>query len=139
MNEITITKEYLRANPSHIFVFGDNCFRTGHGGAAKLRHEPNVYGFITKRSPDYLDASFFRPEDYRPFFDEEMRRLVLAINERPNWIFLISRLGGGLANRFGIFEKIIQPQIGYLARFPNVKFLFELGDVAKDEWHSPVP
>jgi len=52
-----MTKEYLRAHPEVIFVFGDNLIHRGKGGAAKLRDEPNTYGFITKKYPNNIDSS----------------------------------------------------------------------------------
>jgi len=45
-----ITAQYLKENPDHIFVFGDNTVRKGFGGAAKFRDFPNTYGFVTLKS-----------------------------------------------------------------------------------------
>lgn len=39
--------------------------------------------------------------------------------------FLISKLGAGLANKYGIFEEVIEPHIkADLSDFENVRFLW---------------
>ena len=122
--EKQITKTYLQNNPNHVFVFGDNLLRVGKGGAATLRDELNSYGFITKKAPNNNDNSFYRPEEYQEIFDDELNKLKNIIQTNPNKLFLISKLGGGLANKYNIFEKIIQPGLEELKRFNNVQFLF---------------
>ncbi len=124
MTEITITKEYLRQNPDHIFIFGDNLFGKGHGGAAALRDEPNTLGFTTKKAPNNEDRSFYRPSEYKEIFEQEMEGLISWIKTCPEKTFLLSKIGSGLANRYKIWEKIIEPGIEELRRYPNVKFLF---------------
>lgn len=121
-----ITIEYLRANPNHIFVFGDNNYRGGVGGAAKLRYETNAYGFITKIAPDHNDNSYYRPENYLPVFESEMKLLIAAIENNPNKTFLISQIGGGLANKYKIWEKVIKYRIPVLEQYKNVIFLFDI-------------
>lgn len=105
-----ITKEYLRNHKNHIFVFGDNTIRKGYGGAALLRDENNTYGFITKKYPNNLDTSFFKPQEYLSRLDVEMTRLENCIKSNPSRVFLISKLGAGLANRYGIWN-LIQPRL----------------------------
>lgn len=126
MQEIpeVITKSFLRANPNYIFVYGDNLLRKGKGGAAKLRDEPNTYGFITKKAPNNNNGSFYKPDEYKQKFEVELRRLIKKIENNPDKIFLISKLGGGLANKYNIREKVIEPGMKELEKFNNVKFLF---------------
>jgi len=119
-----ITKEYLNNNPNYIFVFGDNTLRKGKGGAAKLRDEPNSYGFITKKYPNNQNNSFYKPEEYQYVFDIEFEKLKDLIIKNPNKKFLISKLGAGLANRYHIFEEIIEPQLQKLKKYLNVSFLY---------------
>ena len=121
-----ITKEYLEAHPKEVFVFGDNTIRRGLGGAARLRDMPNVYGFITKKFPNNNPPSFYTKEEYRSTFESEMTKLIAIITTNPDRTFLISRLGGGLANRHKIFENIIKPGLMSLIQYKNVKFLFNL-------------
>lgn len=118
-----ITKEYLRSHPNEVFVFGDNLLRKGKGGAAVLRDEPNTYGFITKKYPNNDDISFYRPGEYGFVFDNELSKLIELIKANPEKIFLIPRLGGGLANKYKIREKIIEHRIKVLEEFSNVKFV----------------
>ena len=119
-----ITLQYLWEHTDHIFVFGDNLTRSGYGGAAKLRDELNTYGFITKRAPDNDDASFYKPDEYKSIYDEEIRRLTAITLLFFDKKFLISRLGAGLANRYAIFEEVIEPNIKTDLQFDNVEFLW---------------
>lgn len=49
--EVFITRDYLRKNIDHIFVYGDNTLHKGNKGAAILSNEPNTHGFVTKKFP----------------------------------------------------------------------------------------
>jgi hypothetical protein len=120
-----VTREYLRKNPNHIFVFGDNLLRRGKGGAAVLRDEPNTYGFVTKKAPNNKDESFYKPEEYMDEFLWELNMLERCIRSCPKNIWLITPLGSGLANRYRIWEEIIQPGLEVLRKYKNVIFLWE--------------
>lgn len=122
--EQIITREYLRSNPNHIFVFGDNLLRVGRGGAAKLRDEPNTYGFITKKAPTYKDEDYYTPEEFEDVFLNELIKLQLLISATPNKTYLISKIGAGLANKYKIWDKIIEPNLKKQLSFDNVKFLW---------------
>ncbi|MCK5616434.1 hypothetical protein KAR91_81985, partial [Candidatus Pacearchaeota archaeon] len=119
-------REFLRARPNYIFVFGDNLERRGTGGAAALRDEPNTYGFITKKTPTHDSAAYFTPEEYAEIFKHEYAKLSMAIqyNGDENTKYLISKVGSELANKFGIFEEVIHPRILDLDRHPNAIFLW---------------
>lgn len=123
--EKLINKEYLIEHPNEIFVFGDNTERKGHGGAASLRDMPNTYGFITKKYPSYDDEAYYTPEEYEKIFYQEITKLISVIKENPDKKYLISKLGSGLSNKFGIYEKVIQPKLRkLLADLDNVEFLY---------------
>ena len=122
--ETIITQKYLQDNPDHIFVFGDNHLRKGKAGAAKLRDLPNSYGFITKRYPNNETKSFYKPEEYKFIFEEELDKLLVEIIMNQKKTFLISKLGSGLANKFHIWEKVIEPVLRTLIRYKNVKLLW---------------
>ena len=120
---IIITQEFLDNNPDAYFVYGDNLERWGHGGAAKLRDHPHTIGFITKKFPDNKDNSFYKPEEYSSVFFEELEKLKKIIQKRPDKFFYISQLGGGLANKYYIWQKIIQHNlVSTLQSFKNVIF-----------------
>lgn len=119
-----ITSKYLRENPDIVFVFGDNLIHKGKGGAASLRDEPNTYGFITKKYPNNNDSSFYRPSEYFPVFLRELRKLSNEIRGHPEKIYLISKLGSGLANKYHIYEKVIEAGLESLSEnLPNIVIL----------------
>ena len=120
-----ITQKYLRDNPNHIFVFGDNMLRQGKGGAAALRDEPNTYGFITKLAPSNAPHAYYTPDAYLPVYYAEIEKLKSHIFKNQKKTFLISKVGAGLANQHKIFEKVIEPRIkNDLSEFDNVEFLW---------------
>lgn len=121
--KVLITAKYLRNNPNEVFVFGDNFQHRGLGGAALLRNEANTYGFITKKFYNNKDSSFYHPDEYRDIYIDEIAKLVKVIL-KSNKTFLISKLGAGLANRYHIFEEVIESYIKIDLNFPNVKFLW---------------
>lgn len=55
----------LKANPQHLFVFGDNYVKRGLGGQAKeCRGEPNAVGIPTKWAPAMKESAFFKDTDF---------------------------------------------------------------------------
>lgn len=121
---LQVTTQILTENPNWVFVFGDNTLRRGIGGAAKLRYHPQAYGFITKKYPTYEIGAFYTPQDYVDVYKHELQALKTKIEKETDKIFLISLIGAGLANKFKIFEKVIQPSIKEELNYPNVRFLW---------------
>lgn len=81
-----IMRQDLRANPSVLYVFGDNEARVGLGGQAKeMRGEPNAHGVATLRSPGvfWTDENLGHQmqvieQDILPLFKEvEQGRLIV--------------------------------------------------------------
>jgi hypothetical protein len=123
--EIKITKEFLDSHPNVIFVFGDNLNRMGIGGAAMLRNHNQSYGFITKKVPTNELSSFYKPKEYQEVFHQEVNKLKEFIKDNPKKLFLISKIGAGLADKFFIFETIIRKQLPKeLEYFKNVVLLW---------------
>jgi hypothetical protein len=121
--DIKITQQFLDTNPNAYFIFGDNIERQGRGGAAKLRDHPHAISFITKKFPDNNDSSFYKPEEYSSVFFEELEKLKRIVEARPNKTFYISQLGGGLANKYFIWQKLIKHNlVRTLDNFKNVVF-----------------
>lgn len=126
IKEFQITKDFLSANPDTVFVFGDNLYRVGNGGAALLRDHKQSYGFITKQSPFSNDNSFYTISEYKKIFAIEVWKLRELIKLNPDKIFLITKLGAGIANKFKIWENIIKPSLPrHLSEFKNVYLLWE--------------
>ena len=124
--DIIITQKFLDSNPDSYFVFGDNIIREGMGGAASLRYHPHAIGFITKKFPDNQPESFYKPEEYSEVFFEELKKLKTIIEKRPEKKFYISQLGGGLANKYRIWERLIRHNlVRTLENFDNVIFCWE--------------
>jgi hypothetical protein len=120
---IKITQEFLDTNPNAYFIFGDNLERWGRGGAARLRDHPHAIGFITKKFPDNKDNSFYKPEEYSSVFFEELEKLKRIIEARPGKTFYVSQLGGGLANKYFIWQKLIRHNlVKVLDNYKNVVF-----------------
>ena len=72
-----ISTKYLRENPNHIFVFGDNKKGNGKKGAAIHRDEPNSMGFITKKYPSYNNDAYYKPREYKVVFDKELEQVTV--------------------------------------------------------------
>ena len=95
-------------------MFGDNLVRRGKGGAAKLRHEPNTYGFITKKRPDHRpSSSYYTPKEYRLVFNTELEKLEKFVIRNIDKRFLVSKIGAGIANKHYIWEIVIEPAMGF--------------------------
>lgn len=124
---IKITVDFLNANPDCIFVYGDNDIHAGYGGAAALRDLPNTLGFITKKLPTNDDSSFYTLDEYKEVYEEEIKSLqiLIKVGKKVDKIFLISPLGSGLANKYNIWEKIIEPNLKKdLKQFKNIIWLY---------------
>ena len=138
MNEQHIDRSYLHFHPNEIFVFGDNTLRSGRGGSAQLRDEPNTYGFITKKYPTYDNDSYYTPSQYQQVYQYELTLLTNQIKFNPDKTYLISKLGAGLANKHHIFEEIIEPNIKKdLSSYRNVKFLWWYYESPRSLWILP--
>jgi hypothetical protein len=92
-----ITRQYVRAHPDKIFLFGDNLDRRGFGGqAASMRGEPNAIGILTKKSPSYSDGAFFTDEEFetnKTAIDFAFAEVLEACSDRSRVIVIPS---GGL-------------------------------------------
>lgn len=123
---INITEKFLNEDKNSYFVFGDNLIAKGYGGAASLRDHPQAIGFVTKKYPDNRDSSFYDAYEYEDVFFKQLNALKTLISNNPNKKYYISQLGGGLANRYNIWEKLIRENlIKELNHFENVVFCWE--------------
>lgn len=123
-----ISLKYLRENSDHIFVFGDNLIGKGKKGAAIHRDEPNSYGFVTKKRPSYDPSAYYKASEYKHVFKKEIEKLERDIKACPHLTFLISKLGSGLADKYGIYRKVIRDGLRVLEKYDNVKFLFDFDE-----------
>jgi len=109
--DFQVTEQFLKDNKNILFVFGENRLAKGKGGAAKLRGLKNSVSFVTKKYPDLQDISYFTPDEYLPVYYVEMIKLKEFLKATNFDKVLISKIGGGLANKYGIFEQVIEPRI----------------------------
>ncbi|WP_454877246.1 DUF7831 domain-containing protein [Sphingomonas cannabina] len=92
----------IRANPTALYVFGDNMAGTGLGGQAKeCRGEPNVVGIPTKWRPTMEESAFFRDGDLeavKPHIQEAFRKLSRHLAQGGMIIWPRYGVGTGLAD-----------------------------------------
>lgn len=95
------TKEDIRANPTKMYVFGDNEDRVGTGGQAKAcRGEPNTIGIRTKRHPKeeltaYWHDTTFVANTFYAFLDFQQVMKYLKVGRVV--VFPKDGFGTGLA------------------------------------------
>ncbi len=97
-----ITREYVRANPGKLFLFGDNLEQRGFGGqAAAMRGEPNALGIPTKKEPNYKESAFFIDLEFdknKAAIDAAFAQVINAVTDSIRVIVIPSEgLGTGRA------------------------------------------
>ncbi len=92
------TPELLRKYPDILWVFGDNLSRTGNGGQAIIRNEPNAIGLVSKRTPDHAPTAYMTgtPTDYDAVNADFDRIKELAASGKQ-LVFPVAGIGTGLA------------------------------------------
>lgn len=122
-----ITYEFLCSDPNAYFIYGSNLLKKGNGDVAcKTKTHPHSLGFITKKFPGDDDGAFYKPDEYELVFFEELMKLARIIEKYPTKTFYISRIGGGAANRFMIWEKLISIHlVQVLSKYDNVVFCWK--------------
>ena len=58
------TEDDVKANPSKIFIYGDNDLREGKGGQAIIRDFPNALGIRTKKKPSHAAGSYWTDKEF---------------------------------------------------------------------------
>lgn len=125
MKGLIVTHEYLDQHPECIFVFGDNLLRKGKGGAAALRDHPQTYGFITKKSPSTRSDAYYTVDEYKLVFQQECDKFIKFVTDNKDKVFLVSKIGGQLANKYHIYELVIEPVITkWVDEYPNIKLVY---------------
>lgn len=94
------TREFIRANPEKLYVFGDNAERVGLGGqAGAARGEPNSIGIATKWKPSMTPDSFFRDGDLRAMdvVHADLMKVKAALHEGRTVVVPSAGVGTGLS------------------------------------------
>lgn len=120
------TPELLQLNPDTLYVFGDNSYRTGCGGQAIIRHEPNAFGIVTKLLPSQLPHSYFYDGAIATAMIESDIKALTLIQPHYNIAFPAQGIGTGLSdmparcpelyahmmqllhNHFGVYEQFLR-------------------------------
>ena len=96
------TPELLRANPNKLFLFGDNNTRTGKGGQAIIRDEPNAMGISTKLLPKNTLEAFMSDDqlaDNKAVIDSDIKKAKdRAAKEGKTIVLPKGGFGTGLAS-----------------------------------------
>eukprot|EP00298_Acanthocystis_sp_HF-20_P009695 c18451_g1_i1.p1 GENE.c18451_g1_i1~~c18451_g1_i1.p1 ORF type:complete len:175 (+),score=58.51 c18451_g1_i1:17-541(+) len=89
-----------KANPTALFIFGDNNIKKGNKGQACIRQESNSAGIPTKRLPASSKEAYYDDSDYNDNINrinKEISKIIL-ISENYNTIYFPEAgLGTGLA------------------------------------------
>jgi hypothetical protein len=94
-----ITVSYVQQCDTTLFVFGDNDKRTGKGGQAVIRDEPNTIGIRTKKAPRSYLSAYYTDDEYA----ENIRKIgedldsIIKMAEDYDNVFFIPGIGRGLA------------------------------------------
>lgn len=64
-------------SPNKIFIYGDNDQRTGLGGQAIIRNEPNTIGIRTKKKPATDRGSYYNDKE----FEKNKKKILEDINK----------------------------------------------------------
>ena len=91
------TVKDVRNNPRYTFLFGDNLQRTGKGGQAIIRDEPNAVGIPTKIYPARNPTAYFSDDNFEQN-KTAINKAFLGIPEYDSIIISTNGLGTGLAD-----------------------------------------
>ena len=118
------TPELLKANPDKLFLFGDNNTRTGKGGQAIIRDEPNAVGISTKLLPKNTPEAFMSDDqlaDNKAVIDSDIKKAKeKAAKEGKTIVLPKGGFGTGLAalatkapQTFAYLNQRLQEEFGF--------------------------
>jgi len=99
-NKIILRSE-LKANPTTLYLFGDNDIRKGLGGQAKeMRGEPNAVGVSTKKLPARSEEAYKSDtelEKNKKIITDDINKAIAEWNTGKYSKLIIPQMGVGLA------------------------------------------
>lgn len=117
----------LQANPTHMFLFGDNDKRVGLGGQAKeMRGEENAVGIRTKWTPSMRDSAFFNDKDLNTLIkmiDQDLAPAYKHLREGGVVVIPADGLGTGLSdlpNRAPLVNDFLVQRLRHLETIDGV-------------------
>ena len=93
-----LTRDFIRAHPEIIFVFGDNLRETGNAGQAGVcRGMTNCYGVPSKKLPCMKDEAFYRDVEFELINKPSIDTAIAKIPLDGRFIYVIPNIGKGFA------------------------------------------
>ncbi len=96
-----VLRSELKANPTTLYLFGDNDIRRGLGGQAKeMRGEPNAVGVSTKKLPARSEEAYKSDtelEKNKKIITNDINKAIAEWNTRKYNKLIIPQMGVGLA------------------------------------------
>ena len=89
------------ANPSILYIFGDNDKQKGAGGQAVIRYKENSTGIPTKKYPSNDKSSFYTDEELQENCRKIFNSIIKLIRRSVKYdtiLFPVDGFGTGLAN-----------------------------------------
>lgn len=93
----SFTVPLCRSQPDRIFIFGDNLKRSGKGGQAIIRDEPNTLGIVTKVGPWRTESAYFSDKKSEINAMLSDLRKMWNVSRKSDIVFPTGGLGTGLA------------------------------------------
>lgn len=124
MNIIYVDKlsvDLCRAQPDHVFVFGDNLAGYGKGGQAVIRYEMNAFGIPTKRYPSMAAGSFFTDQNCEREHVLKALRDLYCIAKQRTIVFPSKGVGTGMAKMPESSPKIFSEMNEILLKHLGIK------------------
>lgn len=98
LRQSRIYRDDLKANPTVLYIFGDNEIRVGLGGQAKeMRGEPNAVGVATLATP----GIYWKPDDtvrQCAVIDADLQRVFDHVAKGGHVVYPLDGIGTGLAH-----------------------------------------
>lgn len=94
------TMSDCEANPTFLFIFGDNMLHHGNGGQAVIRDCPNAIGILTKKAPTRGDGAYFSDKEvkyYKVLLDMNVQDIESVMSNFTNIVLPKDGWGTGLA------------------------------------------
>ena len=98
LRQSRIYRDDLKANPTVLYIFGDNEMRVGYGGqAAEMRDEPNAVGVATLLAPGtYWTAVDVARQN--AVIDADLKRVFDHVAKGGHVVYPLDGIGTGLAH-----------------------------------------
>ena len=125
------------AGPGYTWVLGDNHARSGLGGQACIRRNPNTVGIRTKKSPRRTAQAYLTDEEFeqnKAWFNEDLGRIFAAYKQGQHIVLSTEPYGTGLAK---LHEHAVFSWLWLMARMNSLRKFLSTG-VAQKKVEAPI-